>query len=201
MKVSKHHCNVFCGDGGDEEAASAAAAAAAASRFYIADTGSTYGTFVRRSNSQSYHRLSPAKQSSPPFELFQGDVVKVDKTTFEVHIHPWPFSCSQCALDEGGHGEIPLSATETAVSINAPPTNYSLQKPSSAAAIVSAPSSQSPPPQPAKAYLSGGSRRSGDRKLDASSDHRQEMKSLRDWYLKRGAATADDDGQRKKRAR
>ncbi|CAO1635819.1 unnamed protein product [Sympodiomycopsis kandeliae] len=170
MEVSKHHSNLF----------SMTDPISFEEQFYIADTGSTYGTFVLSSDERtsqpvthlrtsSFHRLSRAKQSSPPFQIRHKDLIRIAKTTFEVHIHSWPFSCSECALDGQGDEIVTTPATEAETPSSTKERNTKKSESANAAHTSS--------------YLSGGVRRSGDRRIDTEADRRREMRSLRDFYL------------------
>ncbi|KAJ3176223.1 Angiogenic factor with G patch and FHA domains 1 [Geranomyces variabilis] len=59
--------------------------------FFVADAGSTYGTFVNET------RLSKPKTSSQPHRINHGDVLTIGSTKLAVHIHPeWP--CDGCRV-------------------------------------------------------------------------------------------------------
>ncbi|KAJ3143506.1 nudix hydrolase-like protein [Geranomyces variabilis] len=59
--------------------------------FFVADAGSTYGTFVNET------RLSKPKTSSQPHRINHGDVLTIGSTKLAAHIHPeWP--CDGCRV-------------------------------------------------------------------------------------------------------
>lgn len=75
MIVSKYHAMIFL----DKKQ----------KRFYIIDNGSQHGTYVNEK------RLSEPKQSSLPYELRHGDIVRIGSTSLEVHEHT-TMPCDVC---------------------------------------------------------------------------------------------------------
>ncbi|ORZ18924.1 hypothetical protein BCR42DRAFT_411857 [Absidia repens] len=76
MQVSKYHCQLFYDQ--DKHA------------FAITDVGSQNGTLLNG------ERLSPAKTSSRPFELKNGDELTLGTTVLQVHLHDHGWPCQQC---------------------------------------------------------------------------------------------------------
>ncbi|PWN18305.1 hypothetical protein BCV69DRAFT_81441 [Microstroma glucosiphilum] len=170
MEISKHHCNLF--EMKDQDGTPS---------FFVSDTGSTYGTFVLPAaaaansgashiSTSSFDRLSDAKKASTPRRLNHCDLVRVAKTTFEVHIHTWPYlSCDRCSLNEAASNEIKTIATAAARS-SMPATSED-----SSSTVTATPDSAR--------YVSGGLRGKGDRRLDAESERRRQMAELQSSYL------------------
>ncbi|CAO3597999.1 unnamed protein product [Absidia cylindrospora] len=86
MQVSKYHCQLFYDQ--------------AKHAFAITDVGSQNGTLLNG------ERLSPAKTSSRPFGLKNGDQLTLGTTVLEVHLHDHGWPCQQCQT----------SATNTTIS-------------------------------------------------------------------------------------
>ncbi|KAJ3161503.1 hypothetical protein HDU86_007285 [Geranomyces michiganensis] len=64
--------------------------------FFVADAGSTYGTFVNEM------RLSKPKASSQPHRIHHGDVITIGSTKLAAHIHPeWP--CDGCRVSSSSN--------------------------------------------------------------------------------------------------
>lgn len=178
MEVSKHHCNIF--------SMSDPASAGQASGFFVSDSGSTYGTHILPAReattalqaaspdslrTSAFKRLSEPKQASAPHPLQHGDLLRVAKTTFAVHIHSSPyFSCKECSLNEAGSNEIRLVSASTSKPESG--TNQS--------------SSQKTAKQTAaeeERYLTGGLRGSGDRRIDARTARKRQLQELQSYYL------------------
>jgi len=96
-------------------------------RFWIADCGSTHGTFVEHdprrtsgkpsakasepvSNDVQTMRLSEARSTSSPYAIKHLDRISIGATTFECHLHSdWP--CEACALEKASVS-IPIYAPD-----------------------------------------------------------------------------------------
>lgn len=134
MEVSKHHANIYSN-------------ARAPIRYSVSDTGSTHGTYVCRRDQptslselaalpdSSFHRLSPPKHASRPFDLHHHDLLRVglQSTVFEVHLHGTAWDvCDRCAISADGLNEISLAplagsqasntASRTSSSVSQPPS-------------------------------------------------------------------------------
>lgn len=179
MEISKHHCNLFEMTEYD-----------ACQSFFVADTGSTYGTFILSAAASaaslqlshiptsSFDRLSDAKKASTPRRIFHGDLLRVAKTTFEVHIHTSPhLSCDRCSLNEAASNEIKLVA-DAAIKRSVPRTSGL----STSEATASSDGAR---------YVSGGLRGKGDRRLDAETERRRRMAELQSSYLSAGQVRGD----------
>ena len=120
MEVSKHHARIFAIVRKKQPDMPPC--------FSITDTGSTHGTYVyrpdhenpkpihpssvHRISEESFHRLSPEKHASRPYNLQHLDLLRfgLQSNIFEVHIHgnAWA-SCPACQISPDGTNEISVA--------------------------------------------------------------------------------------------
>ena len=104
MEISKHHAYIFCD-------LSTATAPDVQPRFFVADAGSTHGTYVYHRGAEclplragelarvpdgAYVRLSAPRHASAPHALAHLDVLRFGTCAFEVHLHWPPRECDVC---------------------------------------------------------------------------------------------------------